>query len=140
LSVYLDGSVLVPLFAEDPLSDRAAASLRRRPAVLIVSDFAATEFASAIARLARIGDIALDDARDAFAAFDIWTSRETERAEMTTSDVRAAATFIRRLDLTLRAPDAIHIALAQRRGAELLTFDKRMAAAARALGTKVIAG
>jgi uncharacterized protein len=36
--------------------------------------------------------------------------------------------------LPLRAPDAIHIAMAQRVGAALVTFDRRMAAAARALG------
>jgi predicted nucleic acid-binding protein len=139
LSVYLDASVLVSLFVDDPLSGRAEASLRDQQVLSIVSDFAAAEFASAIARLVRIGDITPGGARHAFAAFDIWTSRETEKAHTTTIDVGAAATFIRRLDLPLRAPDAIHIAIAQRLGADMFTFDKRMAAAARALGTKVIA-
>jgi len=37
----------------------------------------------------------------------------------------------------LRAPDAIRIAMAQRRRAELLTVDRQMAESARALGTAV---
>jgi predicted nucleic acid-binding protein len=42
---------------------------------------------------------------------------------------------LRRLDLPLKTPDAIHIAIAQRVDATLVTFDWQMAAAARALGT-----
>lgn len=40
--------------------------------------------------------------------------------------------------LTLRTPDALHIALAQRLDCELLTFDLKMTAAARALGTRIV--
>lgn len=39
--------------------------------------------------------------------------------------------------LILRTTDALHIALAQRLDCELLTFDLKMAAAARALGARV---
>jgi predicted nucleic acid-binding protein len=53
-----------------------------------------------------------------------------------TSSLRAG--FLRRLNLTLRTDDALHIAIAQRVGAELLTFDRPMANAARALGTSVV--
>lgn len=51
--------------------------------------------------------------------------------------MKAAEAFVRRLDLTLRAPDALHIAMAQRNGAALVTFDEKMAACAKALGTLV---
>lgn len=40
--------------------------------------------------------------------------------------------------LTLRIPDALHIALVQRLDCELLTFDLKMTAAARALGTRIV--
>jgi predicted nucleic acid-binding protein len=49
----------------------------------------------------------------------------------------AVEVFLRRLDLALRTPDAINIAMAQRLGATLVTFDKKMAAAARSIGTAV---
>ena len=45
-----------------------------------------------------------------------------------------AETALPRLDLTLRAPDALHIAIAHHIGATLMTFDDRIAACAGALG------
>jgi hypothetical protein len=42
------------------------------------------------------------------------------------------------LDLMLRTQDALHIAIAQRVGAELLTFGRQMANAARAPATSVV--
>jgi len=41
VSIYLDASVLVALFTNDPLTVRAETFLRANPLVLIVSDFAA---------------------------------------------------------------------------------------------------
>lgn len=52
--------------------------------------------------------------------------------------MRAAEAFVRRLDLTLRAPDAINIAIATRLGLALMTFDSGMANCARALGADVL--
>ena len=77
--VYLDASVLVALFTNDPLTARADAYLRTSTPIAIVSDFAAAEFASAIARRVRIGEIAVEDARAGFATFDAWTARAVSR-------------------------------------------------------------
>lgn len=49
-------------------------------------------------------------------------------------DIEHATKFVRRRDLALRTPDAIHIAAAHRLGATLLTLDNGMARAAAALG------
>jgi predicted nucleic acid-binding protein len=46
---------------------------------------------------------------------------------------------IRRLDLDIRAPDARNIAIAQRIGATLMTFDTKMAITAQAPGVPVAA-
>jgi uncharacterized protein len=81
--------------------------------------------------------ITAEEARAAFSTFDAWIARTTTPLSMTSADVTAAAAFLRRLDLTLRTQDALHIAIAQRVGAELLTFDRQMASAARTLGTSV---
>lgn len=78
-----------------------------------------------------------DEARTAFANFDQWAAQEPARVRASSVDVMAAEGFIRRLDLNLRAPDAIHIAMTMRLGAALATFDDRMAEAARALGCAV---
>jgi predicted nucleic acid-binding protein len=57
--------------------------------------------------------------------------------ETAASDIAFASVVLRRLDLNLRAPDAINIAICNRIGAALATFDEPMAKAARALGVKV---
>jgi len=140
VSVYLDASVLVALLTDDNLTSRAETFLRAETPVLVVSDFAAAEFASAIARRTRTGEITAEAAQSCFSTFDAWTARVAQRAETGTADVIAASVFLRRLDFNLRTPDAINIAIAQRVGATLLTFDEKMAMAARALGTPVAAG
>ena len=137
MNVYLDASVIVALLTPDLLSVRADAFFRAQRHLVIVSDFAAAEFASVVARRVRTRDITPKSARRSFASFDAWVARAAQRAETSTADVRVADAFLRRLDVTLRTPDAINIAIAQRIGATLVTFDEEMAAAARALGTPV---
>ncbi len=50
------------------------------------------------------------------------------------ADIQAATATIRRLDLNIRAPDAINLAIAHRIGASIATFDRRMMENARVLG------
>ncbi len=63
-----------------------------------------------------------------------WRERWAADAETTRADVDAAIQLVRRFDLVLRGPDALHIAMAQRLGARLCTFDARMATAAAGVG------
>ncbi len=137
LSGYLDTSIIVALLKPESLSDRAETFVRGNPTGLIVSDFASAEFASAVARWVRNREINMSEGRIALESFDGWAGRLTQRVEISALDVAVATTFLRRLDLPLRTPDAIHIAIAQRLGATLVTFDRRMAASARAIGAAV---
>lgn len=139
MSVYLDASVLVAMFTDGPFSDRSDAAFSAHVTELLVSDFAAAEFSSSIARHVRTSEMTPQMARDVFSDFDIWTGRAAARVETQSTDIRAAEAILRRLDLPLRAPDALHIAIAQRIGADLATFDEKMAACARALGTPLAA-
>lgn len=134
LSVYLDTSVVVALFSIDAFAARASTFLRTQSPVVLISDFVGAEFASAIGRRVRMKELTLEQGRRAFTNFDNWTGTATSRIETTSADIRAAETILRRLDLTPRTPDAINIALARRIGAELATFDAKMAENARALG------
>ena len=135
MSVYLDASILVSLFTNDTLTARADAVLRARPPLLMVSNLAAAEFASAITRRVRMQLITAQEAHAAFSTFDARIARTTTPL-CATSLLRAG--FLRRLNLTLRTDDALHIAIAQRVGAELLTFDRQMANAARALAASAV--
>jgi uncharacterized protein len=137
VSLYLDASVLVALFVIDPVSTRAAAFLSAHPAIVVISDFGAAEFSSAVARRVRVGDLTREDGQIAFLNFDAWIARVAHREEITASDIGAADKILRRLNVNLRTPDAIHIAVTQRTGAMLVTFDRGMTASARALGVVV---
>lgn len=134
---YLDASFLVPLLTAEPMSAQAASFVLAHPLGLIVSDFAAAEFASAISRRVRMGQTPRHEAQIVFAAFDHWTLSAANIIEVSSVNIARAGAFLRRLDLVLRTPDAIHIAIAERLGATLVTFDQRMAAAARVLGLPV---
>jgi predicted nucleic acid-binding protein len=139
LSVYLDASVVVPIFLLDPFIDRTRIFLQSNTVDIIVSDFVSAEFAAVVGRRLRMKILKTDEARTAFANLDSWVSVAALPAETTSSDVQSARRMLHRLDLTLRAPDAVNLAIAQRLGAELATFDIRMADCARALGIVVVA-
>jgi predicted nucleic acid-binding protein len=66
--------------------------------------------------------------------FDNWTAANCEAPQTISADVVVANGFVRFEDVALRASDAVHVAIAQRLGARLLTFDKKLAGNARRLG------
>ncbi|MFZ3007150.1 MAG: type II toxin-antitoxin system VapC family toxin [Phenylobacterium sp.] len=138
MSVYFDASVLVAIFTQDAFSDRAHAYLLRERPEIAISDFARAEFASAISRSVRTGSLTAAEARSLFSDFDAWTG-SSPLIETSPQDIKVTEVWLRRLDMNLRAPDAMNIAIAERLGASLATFDKRMAEAATALGVALAA-
>ena len=82
------------------------------------------KFASVVARRVPIEALTKDEARDTFAALDLWAPRASARIETIAADIAAAAALIRRLLLSC-TPDAVNIAIAQRTAATLVTFDTR---------------
>ena len=138
MRVYFDASLIASLFIEDDLTERAEAYLRAESPTVCVSDFAAAEFSSALNRRTRMGLLSAAEARAALSEFDIWRERGALAIRTTAADVAAADVYLRRLDLPLRTPDALNIALADRAGAPLATFDEKMARCARALGVALV--
>jgi len=131
LSLYLDTSFIGGLFIEaDVFAARARAFFAATDETLVVSDFAAAEFASVVARVTRMNKI-----KD----IDAWRARFVDEEAVVSLDIRAATAIIRSLDLNIHAPDAINLAIARRLGASLVTFDRRMADNAHALGIAVAA-
>ena len=64
-------------------------------------------------------------------------ARSVDRQQTFTTDIDAADRILRRLAVSLRTPDALNIAIAQRLNATLVTFDRQMADSARRLGMAV---
>lgn len=138
MSLYLDASVIIPIVVDEWFTKTVGAFLVGCGDNLTVSDFAAAEVASALSRLVRMGVLEIAEAEQRLADFDVWRASETDPAEMDAHDCRLANTYVRRFDLKLRAPDALHAAICRRLELQLATLDRRFAAAARALEISVV--
>jgi hypothetical protein len=72
-----------------------------------------------------------------WADFDMWRAATTSSADIHAADARLANTYVRRFEFMLRAPDALHLAIAHRQRATLVTWDRRLKRAARELGIAI---
>jgi predicted nucleic acid-binding protein len=137
LTVLLDASVLVPLFARDALTPRALAFVAQAGQTLLVSDWAALETISAFAQKARSGAITLREAETARDNLTQWCNDFTIKLALDSSDLEAAAKLVGAFLVNLRAPDALHLAMAQRLNVMLATFDTKLAAAGRSVSVAI---
>jgi uncharacterized protein len=136
MSIYLDTSVLIPTLIRETASDAVEGYLRVAQE-RIISDFAAVEVVSVLSRFVRTSRLAHETAVARLTDFEAWRASTSLAAEVRPVDTRLAYTYVRRFDLKLRAPDALHMAIAHRVGATLVTLDYRLATAARELGVAV---
>ena len=138
MSVYLDASVLVPRVSQERPSDEVAAMLAGVAEPLCMSDYAAGELPSAFSLHVRAGRETAAGARLRLDAFDMWRAGACVELATLPGDVRAAALLVRRFELGLRMPDALHGATCLRTGLTLATLDDRIARAAKAAGVAVV--
>ncbi|HEY1750678.1 MAG TPA: type II toxin-antitoxin system VapC family toxin, partial [Caulobacteraceae bacterium] len=134
--IYLDTSVVLPLFFTDAHAPRVRAWLSRVTAPSVISPWTVAEFSSAAAGHARMGRLADGDWVRAEAAFDIWAAG-LQKAPVLTADFDMARNLIRRDRTRLRTPDALHLAIARRLDIALATLDGALAEAARQVGVLV---
>ena len=125
--LYLDASIVVALMARQSASALVDPLVNEGDHGLVFSDFAIAETSAALARLGRV-----DRWSDAI-HHSVWVDLMAKIVVTLPEDITLATDFVRQPDVTLRAPDAIHIAAAHRLGATLLTLDKGMARAAAGL-------
>lgn len=137
MSVYLDANVIIALFVPDALSGRATALVTALSTPIVISDMAALEFASTVAKMGRTRELSQKTIRDAFLNFDGWAVNQ-QRIEIRPADIAQADAYVRRLDINLHGADAIHVAIAARTRATLLTLDSKMRANARKVGVAVV--
>lgn len=136
MSAYLDASAILPILIEEAGSVLVDRFMAQAEKPLVVSEFAAAEVASALSRLVRTGALEAPDAAARLADFDAWRASATTDLDLQASDIRLAHIFVRRFDLMLRAPDALHAALCRRGDLTLVTLDHRLAVAAGELGIR----
>ncbi len=135
MTFYLDTPVLVAAFTHEGTTSRVLAWLRAVESEgLAISDWVTAEFSAALSLKMRMGQIDESYRTRAKMLFSTMAAGAVTSLEVRSDHFRAAARFADRYRLGLRAPDALHIAVAGDYGAMLVTLDKSMAKAGKALG------
>ena len=138
MPVYLDASILVAIVRNEPTQPLLTHLLDPARNVSCASDLAIAEASAAIAAKGRAGNRSAILMAGDFARLDEWAAEFAEVIEIVPNDIATANHLVRNPDIVLRAPDAIHIAAADRLGLTLLTLDRGMARAAATLGVACI--
>jgi uncharacterized protein len=105
---------------------------------LVISDWSLTEYSSALSQKRRSGYLDAPSHSQALSEFRIASERSFHVLPVTHDDFVKAAIFANRHASGLRAGDALHLAIAYGASLPLVTFDKRLASAARDIGLQVI--
>lgn len=134
MAVYFDTSVLVPLFFNEAGTSAARLEIAQEMSPW-VSHWTLAEFSSAVAfklRSAQVDAVTASAARRLFA--ELVASRLTV-VDVLREDFANAAVLCEATPAPgLRTPDALHLAIAQRLGLEMVSFDHALRQAARLQG------
>jgi uncharacterized protein len=132
---YLDTSALIAGFAREPTADRVFDWLAENSiAGLAISPWVLTEFSSALSIKLRRGDLPFAERDGALADFQSFIAGNVTVWPLETRHFRQATDLCNRQGLSLRAGDALHLALVMDRQSALFTSDQVLTAAARSLG------
>ena len=136
---YLDISPLVAAFSNESATARVQAWLSgQSPDGLVISDWVVTEFSSALSIKVRTGQISVENRAAALALFTRLAAESFILLPVTAGHFRTAARFADQVVLALRAGDALHLAIAGDKGANLCTLDRRLADGGLALGVSTV--
>jgi uncharacterized protein len=133
--IDLDASTIVAFFVEEAHSADSNMLIFGQESV--ASPLSLAGASNAMTRRVRMKEVLISDALKIFQDWDVWANRSVMSVGVRNKDFTVAEALTRRLDLGLRTPDALHIAIAGRVGARHVTFDAKMANAATTLGLDV---
>ena len=139
---YFDTSFLVPLILPEASSEPIAAFFEKlSDDDLAVSHWTRVEFASLLAREVRMGGLDAEAARTAASQFKAMVDESFVVLLPDPDDFDRAWDWLGQFETGLRAGDALHLAIANNRGADAIhTLDKAMIAAGKLLGLPTRAG
>jgi len=135
---YIDTSYLVPYYLPEANSEMVEKKLLKLPAgSIMISPLVRAEFASLLSRKYRTKEMTEADARRVMTTLDRHLNIGALRlTSIDSCDFKKATEWIMTMKHSLRAPDALHLAVAARHDAVFWTLDKARARAARWAGLK----
>lgn len=136
--IYLDTSVVVSALVPDAYTDVVRRWLERQDGPLAISRWVKAEFSSACAKNVRLGAMSRDAQNAARDAFSNLIEGEVDVLSVPEIAFVIASVMADRSDLGLRAPDALHLALARVNRIPIATNDRRLAATAPGFGVTAL--
>jgi len=138
--VYVDTSVLVALFLNEPHSLAATDWYAHETSELAAAACCVPEFASALGIKQRTGAIDAQQAQDAWARFERLIAADLQLLPVEPANFHRAAELVLDAASALRAGDALHLACAEAAGAKrMATLDDTMSRSAQRLKIKLVA-
>ena len=133
MSFYLDTSVLVSCYVPEVQSSTMLKLLEDNATEeLMISQLTEVEFHSALAMKQRLGELEKDKTKDISILFQKHlTNGYYTKISLNEEVYQLAKNFILIPKITLRALDALHLALAQYFGLKLITADQQLAKASK---------
>ena len=132
--LYIDTSVLLALLTPEGHSAAAATFLAQARAPLAISGWSITELHSALGLKVRTKALSPSQAEVVLQGFERSLAPGLLVLTLEPQDFRNANACLRGWTTTLRAADALHLAIASGRGATLCSLDAPFVAAAQQLG------
>lgn len=137
--VYVDTSVLVPLFLNEPHSEAVARWYAHEQGKLVAAAWCIPEFASAIGIKQRTGAIDARQAQGAWARFERMAAADLRLLPVDPAHFHRAAELVLDAASALRAGDALHLACAEATGAKrIATLDDVLSRNAQRLKIKPV--
>ena len=137
--VYVDTSVLVPLFLNEPHSAAVANWYTREKGALVAAAWCVPEFASALGIKQRTGAVDAQQAQAAWARFERMVAADLRLLPVAPANFHRAAELVLDPAGGLRAGDALHLACAEAAGARhMATLDQVLSRNAQRLKLKLV--
>jgi uncharacterized protein len=138
--VYVDTSVLVPLFLNEPHSLAVGEWYAREKGELVAAAWCIPEFASALGIKQRTGAIDAQQAQGAWKRFERMAAADLRVLPVEPAHFLRAAELVLDAASALRAGDALHLACAEAAGAkQVASLDEVLSRNARRLKMKLAA-
>jgi predicted nucleic acid-binding protein len=140
--LYLDTSFVAPLvIAEDTSNAVEAFVLKLKPGELATSLWTQVELASLVSRMVRTGELSSAEADAVSRELRRVLSESFEMLEPSPADFSAAAKYLEVIKTSLKAGDAVHLAVAANHGCKkILTLDAAVIDAGKRLRLPVSRG